>query len=595
MNWLHYLLEANLYLGIFYAVYYLFLRNDTHYILSRIYLLATSVISFVIPLLQLGFLKPADPQLVSVALIAAPHSSIVSSNTAAIETVNFSWQDGLVAAYLLGAAVLLIIFSIKIYQLFKLTRAVNADTDASYKLIYIDDCNTAFSFFNFLFIGTKANGTDTIIQHELVHIRQKHSADIIFMELLKIVNWFNPFVYLLQASLKTLHEYIADEQTATNENDVIAYSTFLVNNAYGLSGSSITHSFFNYNLLKKRIIMLNQQRSGSLARLKYLIAVPIIAGLLCASTLAFSKSYGILDIAPARNADTPKYVHKTVDNKVTNWDNAYTTAKGYKVVEEIHTDNGTVTKKVVIADKDGSKHTYYDEHISAADRNMLNNKYGYKFPSGKMTTVKLLPPPPPPAPPVKTIKHAPPTVHVKPTFTKTGYRYEEDGYTINGKTDFQVIIVEKDGSQIAYFKSKASVADLKLLSEKYGYTFPVMEIYTKMPPPPPTPARPEADNRPPPPPPAPPVKNTKALIYVPKVANSTNITEDHTPVILINGEVYDLKEPLKKGQELIVDASGGEHAAVYTDNDLQQAIAKYGERAKNGVIFAYGKASVTIK
>jgi len=595
MNWLHYLLEANLYLAVFYAVYYLFLRNDTHYALSRIYLLTTSVISFVIPLLQLGFLKPADPQLVSVTLVPPPHSTIVHYNTVPAEAVNFTWQDGLIWAYLLGVAVLFVVFLVKIYQLFRLTRAANTQFEGDYKLIYVDGSNTAFSFFNFLFIGTKATGADTIIQHELVHIRQKHSADIVFVELLKIINWFNPFVYLLQASVKTLHEYIADEQTAANGNDAIAYSTFLVNNAYGISGSSITHSFFNYNLLKKRIIMLNQQRSGNLARLKYLIAIPICAGMLCASTLAFSKNYNLIDIAPARNVDTTKYVHKTVDNKVANWDNAYTTAKGYKVVEDIHTDNGTVTKKVVILDKDGSKHTYYNERISAADRNMLSNKYGYKFTSGKMVTVKLLPPPPPPAPPVKTIKLAPPTVHVKPTFTKTGYRYEEDGYTINGKTDFRVIIIEKNGEQKAYFKSKTSPADLKLLSEKYGYTFPVMEIYTKMPPPPPAPARPEVDNRPPPPPPAPPVKSTKALIYVPKAATSSAVAEDHTPIVLVNGEVYDLKEPLKKGQELIVDASGGEHAVVYTDNDLQQAIAKYGERAKNGVIFAYGKASVTIK
>ena len=511
MNWLHYLLEANLYLVVFYAVYYLFLRNDTHYALNRVYLLATSVISFVIPLLQLGFLKPVEPQPIAITLIPLPHSVNIHYNTAPAEAVHFTWQDGLVWAYLLGVAVLFVVFSVKIYQLIKLTRAAKSQTSHDYKLIYLDDSNTAFSFFNFLFIGTKASGADTIIQHELVQIKQKHSADIIFVELLKIVNWFNPFVYLLQASVKTLHEYIADEQTATNGNDVIAYSTFLVNNAYGLGGSSITHSFFNYNLLKKRIIMLNQQRSGNLARLKYLLAVPIIAGLLCASTLAFSKSYGLVDIAPVTKNDTPKRVHFYTNNNVTNYDNAYTTAKGYAVVEETHNDNGVVSKKVVIKSKDGSKHTYYEEKISADERKMLFDKYGYKFPSGELIRVKLLPPPPPPAPrpsgkniklapptvdelppppppapPVKKFKPAPPTAHVKPTFTSKGYRYEEDGYSINGKTDFRVIIVEKDGSQLGYFKSKASAADLKLLKEKYGYTFPVMEIYTKLPPPPPT-------------------------------------------------------------------------------------------------------------
>ncbi|WP_158995756.1 M56 family metallopeptidase [Mucilaginibacter sp. L196] len=411
MNWLHYLLEANLYLAVFYALYYLFLRNDTHYALSRIYLLATSVISFVIPLLQLGFLKSAEPKPIAITLIPLPQSAVIHYTNAPVEVVHFTWQDGLIGAYFLGVAVLLIIFSIKIYQLFKLTRASNAETDASYKLIYVDDSNTAFSFFNFLFIGTKASGADTIIQHELVHIRQKHSVDIIFIELLKIVNWFNPFIYLLQASLKALHEYIADEQTATEGNDVIAYSTFLVNNAYGLGGSSITHSFFNYNLLKKRIIMLNQQRSGNLARLKYLLAIPVCAGLLCASTLAFSKSYGLVDIAPAMKTDTPKHVHFMANNNVINYNYTYTTTKGYHVVEAIHNSNGGggISKKVIITDKDGSKHTYYDEKISTDERKMLLDKYGYKFPSGKLMNVKLLPPPPPvPTPPGKNIKLAPP-------------------------------------------------------------------------------------------------------------------------------------------------------------------------------------------
>ena len=415
MNWLHYLLEANLYLAVFYAVYYIFLRNDTHYALSRTYLLATSIVSFVIPLLQVGFLKPAEPKLISVNLIPPPPPAISINNIVPVETINFTWQDGLIWTYLLGIMILLIMFSVKIYQLFKLTRAASTQLNHSYKLIYVDDSNTAFSFFNFLFIGTKASGTDTIIQHELVHIRQKHSADIIFVELLKIINWFNPFVYLLQASLKTLHEYIADEQTAIDGNDVIAYSTFLVNNAYGLSGSSITHSFFNYNLLKKRIIMLNQQRSGNLARLKYLLAIPVCAGLLCASTLAFSKNYGLVDIAPAMKTDTPKRVHFIANNNITNYNNAYTTTKGYDVVEDINNHDGAISKKVIITEKDGSKHIYYDEKISTGERKILQDKYGYKFPSGKLMTVKLLPPPPPtPTPPGKNIKLPPPPAPAQP-------------------------------------------------------------------------------------------------------------------------------------------------------------------------------------
>lgn len=225
--------------------------------------------------------------------------------------------------------------------------------------------------------------------------------------------------------------------------------------------------------------MLNQQRSGNLARLKYLLAVPICGGLLCVSTLAFSKNYGFIDIAPHRinknnkspqvaepmrrllvtqhgvsvitdkfshqypngsvkyytahnlsnkaiedlkkegvvvniisgdEVDTPKRVHFTANNNVINYNYTYTTTKGYNVVEDIHNSNGggNLSKKVIITDKDGSKHTYYDEKISTDERKMLLDKYGYKFPSGKLLTVKLLPPPLPSAPSAKKLKLAPP-------------------------------------------------------------------------------------------------------------------------------------------------------------------------------------------
>ncbi|QEC75000.1 M56 family metallopeptidase [Mucilaginibacter ginsenosidivorax] len=304
MNWLHYLLEANIYLAVFYAFYCLFLNKETHYTLNRVYLLLSCTMAFILPLIQASALKPvAESAQQTVITITAN-----SQNTTAPALLNyqppvshFTMQDAILYLYITGMVVMTVLLLIKIGKLIKMTTKGNTILNDKYKLVGIESSNTAFSFFNYLFIGTKINGSDTIIRHELVHIKQKHSADIIFMEILRIVNWFNPIIYFVQISLKTVHEYIADEQTAAHETDAITYSSFLVDNAYGINGSSITHSFFNYNLLKKRIIMLNQKRSGNLARLKYLVAVPICAGMLCASTLAFSKNYALIDLAPTRN------------------------------------------------------------------------------------------------------------------------------------------------------------------------------------------------------------------------------------------------------------------------------------------------------
>ena len=297
MSWLHYLLEANIYMGVFYALYFLLLNKETYYKLNRAYLLCIPVLSYIIPLIQIGWLKSYEDGGQVVTIIYNPNHH---QNAGATATY-FTLQNMLVYGYITGSVTMLAIFIFKIIQLIKLTRAQKSLFNNKYKLVNVADTNTAFSFFNYLFIGTNVSGADTMIRHELVHIEQKHSVDIVFLELIKIINWFNPFIYLLQRSLKMIHEYIADEHTARYENDVLTYSSFLVSNAYGLSGVSISNSFFNYNLLKKRIIMLNQKRSGNLARLKYLAVIPVCGGLLCMSTLAFSKSYGWVNILPANN------------------------------------------------------------------------------------------------------------------------------------------------------------------------------------------------------------------------------------------------------------------------------------------------------
>ncbi|MDN3579873.1 M56 family metallopeptidase [Mucilaginibacter flavus] len=304
MNWLHYLLEANLYLAVFYAGYCLFLNKETHYTLNRVYLLLSCVVSFILPVIQISTLKPAE-----VAQQTYIAVSPVASKTTAQPVINYqpqvsrlTLQDVIWYIYIAGVVVLSVLLIIKIVRLIKMATGAKTLAADDYTLVGIKDSDAAFSFFNYLFIGTKTAGNELIIRHELVHIRQKHSADILFIELLRIINWFNPIIYLLQASVKTVHEYIADEQTATLDTDPLTYSSFLVDNAYGINGSSIAHSFYNYNLLKKRIIMLNQKRSGNLARLKYLVAVPICGGLLCASTLAFSKNYALVDLAPKHHA-----------------------------------------------------------------------------------------------------------------------------------------------------------------------------------------------------------------------------------------------------------------------------------------------------
>ncbi|MCC8410021.1 energy transducer TonB [Mucilaginibacter sp. UR6-1] len=303
MNWLYYLLEANLYLAIFYAVYLLILRNETFYTANRWYLLTTSILAFVLPVIQIGWLKPAEviTQISMINFNTNLAPAVAAGIPSKPEPMTFEWTELILPFYLLGSMLAIILFAIKLTKLYMLVSKSYKTNFGGYELIEVDAQNTGFSFFRYLFIGKNTTDRQTIITHELVHIRQNHSADIVFSEFIKIVSWFNPLVYMLQNSLKTVHEYIADEHTAHAENDSLTYSSFLLNNVYGLQGPAAANSFFNYNLLKNRIIMLNKPRSGSAARLKYLMTIPIAAGTLCLSTLSFSKNYPTFDLYSGAN------------------------------------------------------------------------------------------------------------------------------------------------------------------------------------------------------------------------------------------------------------------------------------------------------
>ncbi|MGF7082909.1 M56 family metallopeptidase [Mucilaginibacter sp. UYCu711] len=516
MTWLYYIAEANIYLGVFYLAYCLFLTKETYYQLSRAYLLFSCVISFILPVLQIGALKPVETVVFTTVnytlpQYTAPVDYVPTTIAQPIVTAQpLTTYDYFVYAYVIGVCVLSFILIIKLFTLIKLMRNTQRIDQGKHKLVYLPETNVAFSFFNYLFIGKDAAGANTIIRHELVHIRQKHSVDIVFLELLKVISWFNPFIYLLQSSLKSVHEYIADEQTAAFETDALTYSSFLVNNAYGAGGSSITHSFFNYNLLKKRIIMLNQQRSGNLARLKYLIALPVCAGLLCASTLAFSKTYGWVDIDPAKAVPevlaTPKnelsvtqpaaktkpkkrnkfpipssttpgyeylnhYVMKTVTYNPTENDNGSFVVVGFDVVK-----NGKLTN--IKIEKSGGKK--YDAKALKAYTNFnmpVKDKPGHRrsvviFYNGQPTKDS------------EAFGLAPDCISswvipgwaYKITRTGKGFEYDEYSEYLDNKFNTRVVVYDANGKYVSVSLNKATAGELALLKNKYGYTFPPLPV-----------------------------------------------------------------------------------------------------------------------
>ena len=303
MNWLYYLLESNLYLIIFYALYYLLFRRETYYQWNRAYLLISPLLAFLIPLFQLGVLKPEAVTTINYGFINAKPGITAPQLGSAIAFNSWALDKYLVVFYLSVVLVMTVLCTFKLVQLLKMSSVNKTNNYQGIKLVELPEANNAFSFLNYLFIGSSLVKSPMVIRHEMIHIKQRHSWDILYFELLKIINWFNPVIYIMQSDIKQLHEFIADKETANTE-DLSSYADFLINNAYGFHSNTLTNTFFNKKLLKKRIMMLQQKRSGTTARLKFLLVMPVLAGLLCVSTLAFAKSYGWIDLAPGELALT---------------------------------------------------------------------------------------------------------------------------------------------------------------------------------------------------------------------------------------------------------------------------------------------------
>jgi len=182
--------------------------------------------------------------------------------------------------WITGIAVFLVRFILQMIQLLRLVNRYKITQHEGLAIVLMDNAYAPFSFFKITFLNkalTKDEFTQ-IFAHERIHARQMHSADILLLELLTIIQWFNPFVWFIRNSLKAIHEYLADEGVLREGYQKVNYQQLLLSMTLGVKVNDISNNF-NYSLIKRRFTMMTKNRSGKLARLKLLFIVPVIAGL----------------------------------------------------------------------------------------------------------------------------------------------------------------------------------------------------------------------------------------------------------------------------------------------------------------------------
>lgn len=294
MNALHYLLQANLYLALFYGFYWLWLRRETFHQLNRAYLLAAAALSLFIPVLQSDWVRSWFlTERVHEAVYTYYDLDAVFVTALPQQSVGLTWGDAFAFVYMAGVLVGLGRLS---FQLAHLQRFLNRRKSTAGRM--------AFSFFNHLVVGRHLDGHDTILIHERVHARQLHSADVLLVELLAIFNWFNPAVYAYRQSLRAVHEFIADQHASRHAPTKADYALLLFAKQFGVS-PQLTNSFFSQSLLRRRVAMLQQAHSPRRALLKYGLTAPLFGAMLVFSSAAVSDSRALETVERVVQSEQP--------------------------------------------------------------------------------------------------------------------------------------------------------------------------------------------------------------------------------------------------------------------------------------------------
>lgn len=272
-NFIVYLVHSAAILAVLYTVYWLFLRKDTFFHVNRFYLLASLILSLVIPLLDirifsLGPVSPVIIMLDPVLISSEKIEKVTSANLSRFEIA------GLI--YFTGVFIFSLRLIIQLIQLAIIIRRNKITRREGSNIVFVDRGYSPFSFFKFIFIRKEYYFDDKltpVLAHEKIHIEQYHTLDLLLVELAIILQWFNPFAWFVGRSMKSIHEFLADEGVIKKGFLQKDYQALILNEAMGLQVNNLTNNF-NVSLIKNRITMMTKTRSASWTYIKVLAAIP---------------------------------------------------------------------------------------------------------------------------------------------------------------------------------------------------------------------------------------------------------------------------------------------------------------------------------
>jgi len=309
-------LKVNIAIALFYLFYRLFFVQDTFWAARRYYLIFSILISFVYPLFSIEnwLEKQESVKAIVVNYVVLPEFTV----TAVHQTNIFSLENILFGIYGLTFIILFVRMLIQLISILKIRTQGRKQIVQGTTIIAIEKEITPFSFFNNVFINPSLHNQHEIkeiLTHELTHVRQLHSFDVLVSEILTIVFWFNPCVWLLKREIRHNLEFLADHQVIESGFDSKNYQYHLLQLSYQTPEVKLGNKF-NVSPLKKRIIMMNQQKTSKAGLLKYSLIVPLALALIISSNAQtiVNKTKKVIPTTQKKvTTETPKVIAPSVE------------------------------------------------------------------------------------------------------------------------------------------------------------------------------------------------------------------------------------------------------------------------------------------
>jgi beta-lactamase regulating signal transducer with metallopeptidase domain len=334
-----FLIKSTISLCVLLAVYHLVLEKEKMHQFNRFYLLFSLLFSFTIPFITIEVIQE-----ITNPIGVQNDLNMEGEAIAVVKDATDYWLISIWSIYTAATSILLFRF---VRNIIKLNTKIKSNTAIDYKnsrLVLLKEETLPYTFLNTIFINEAAYHSRKIEKelytHELIHVTQRHTLDVLFIETLKALFWFNPILIFYKKAIQLNHEFLADEKVVKSHNDVPFYQNLLISKA-NANPTYYLASNLNYSVTKKRLIMMTKTTSTTTALFKKGLIIPLTTALL----------FSLCTKVVAQESD--KKEESTSENKSTLFKNYYD-----KTTFKVKDENGKV-----VADKKYSDLTTKEKNL----------------------------------------------------------------------------------------------------------------------------------------------------------------------------------------------------------------------------------------